>query len=187
MSDLKATTKKLAALATLRKVSGHPGQTIVEFQGHTIGWLFESQCVVRPVKRWFPSANHGRLTAYGFEHRAEAVAVILSHYMRTTGSSSARFNEYMDQIELNDPNDLPEHITDSKPVKSSRRVSVSTRQFEFAHGKKPRGRGCWMFDLLDDQGHTVATVSHTGTYTEAKKVAVSRAKFAGCQDIELGS
>lgn len=185
MSELKATTKKLAALATLRKVSGRPGQTIVEFQGHIIGWLFESQSIVRPVKRWFPSANHGRLTRYGFEHRAEAVATILSHYFRTTGSSSSRFNDYMDQIELNDPNDLPEHITDSKPM--TRSVNVSTKQFEFSHGRKPRGRGCWMFDLLDDQGRTVATVSHTGTYTEAKKNAVARAKFAGCQDIELGS
>jgi len=182
---LRETTKRLAANAILRKVPGHPGQTIVEFHGHTIGWIWENQAIVRPGKRWFASANTGRICNYGFEHRAEAVAVIISHYINTTHSSSARHNEYMDEIALNDPTDLPESITDSKPVRS--KVSVSTRQFELAHGRKPRGFGLWMFALLDDQGHEVAVISHTGGYTEAKKVAVARAKFAGSIDIEVGS
>lgn len=67
------------------------------------------------------------------------------------------------------------------------RVNVSTTKFEFAHGRKPRGTGLWMFLLLDDQGRTVVTVSHTGTFTEARKVAVARAKFAGVVEVEVAS
>jgi hypothetical protein len=67
------------------------------------------------------------------------------------------------------------------------KVSVSTTKFQFAHGNKPRGYGQWCFHLLDDQGRTVADVWHTGLYSEAKKAAVTRAKFAGSQDVELGS
>ena len=67
------------------------------------------------------------------------------------------------------------------------KINVSTRQFEIAHGRKPRGTGNWAFNLLDDQGRTVATVWHNGTFTDAKKEAVARARFAGSQDIEVGS
>ncbi len=183
MSDLRESTKRLAAHATLRTL--RPGLIAVEFQGHHIGSLWETQAIVRPVKRWYPSADWGRLTQYAFEHRAEAVAVVIKHYLSTTGSSSAAHNSYMDRMELNDISEL--NATDPKPAPATRHVSVSTKNFEFAHGRKPRGRGCWIFDLLDDQGNTVASVTHTGTYGDAKKVAVARAKFAGSTDVELGS
>ena len=99
---LRESTKRLAAHAKLLKVPGHAGQTTVHFHGHVIGHLWEDQAIVRPIKRWFASANTGRICNYGFEHRAEAVAAVISHYIKRTGSSSARHNDYMDQMDLND-------------------------------------------------------------------------------------
>lgn len=66
-------------------------------------------------------------------------------------------------------------------------VHVDDREYQFAHGKAPHGRGNWCFHLLNGQGNTVADVWHNGTYTEARKEAVSRARFAGVVDVVVGS
>lgn len=43
------------------------------------------------------------------------------------------------------------------------RIEFTTREYEARHGKKPRGRGCWWFEIQGDEFHAF------GTLTEAKK------------------
>ncbi len=57
-------------------------------------------------------------------------------------------------------------------------MRVETGTFEFAHGRRPRGRGNWAFELVRENCHTL-TVWHMGTYSEAKREAVRQAKECG--------
>lgn len=50
-------------------------------------------------------------------------------------------------------------------------VTVSTTEFEFSHGKAPRGYGCWAF-FFD---HGDEPQFFTGNYSAAKKAAVAYA------------
>lgn len=47
-------------------------------------------------------------------------------------------------------------------------VEVGTSQYEFAHGKRPRGRGQWAFIMC---GQTMFAPGGQQTYAEAKKWA----------------
>ena len=62
-------------------------------------------------------------------------------------------------------------------------TEVSTREYEFSHGKKPRGKGPWafFFDRMEEPFFV------SGSYTHAKKVAILFAKINGYQRIEVGS
>jgi hypothetical protein len=59
-------------------------------------------------------------------------------------------------------------------------VEFSTTAYEFAHGRKPRGRGSWAFGLrgadLRGGAELGELVWFSGTYSEAKRAA--RAHFA---------
>ena len=55
-------------------------------------------------------------------------------------------------------------------------VCVSTGEYEFSHGKKPRGYGHWAFFIGSE---TVEPVFFTGLYGECKKQAVALAKSKG--------
>ena len=46
-------------------------------------------------------------------------------------------------------------------------------RFQFSHGRGPRGRGFWMFEL-DGQ-----TFEASGTFTEAKQAVIAQAKAQG--------
>jgi hypothetical protein len=64
-------------------------------------------------------------------------------------------------------------------------IHVSTRQYEFSHGKLPRGRGYWAFFF---DGETEAFWSTPNTLyrvaiNDAKRYAVSK----GYSTIEVGS
>ena len=65
-------------------------------------------------------------------------------------------------------------------------VRVHTTDFEFAHGRKPRGEGTWAFFF-----HRRATTEHAfwanGSYSEAKRQAVEYAKAHGFEDVYVGS
>ena len=58
---------------------------------------------------------------------------------------------------------------------SVKSVGVRTEQFEFAHRRKPRGQGHWMFGMGNV---TYQEVGFTGSYTEAKSKAK---KFAAAR------
>lgn len=66
------------------------------------------------------------------------------------------------------------------------KLEISTRQFEFAHGKKPRGFGHWAFFF---NGVTAIDLAFwaQGTYAEAAKQARAHAKANGFTRIEVGS
>jgi hypothetical protein len=62
-------------------------------------------------------------------------------------------------------------------------VDVSTTNYEFAHGKKPRGYGYWAFYFgSDPEPHF-----YTGSYGEAKKAAVADAVAKGHPFVAVGS
>ena len=55
-------------------------------------------------------------------------------------------------------------------------VTVSTRDFEFAHARKPRGFGGWAFDFRNNEafgyyadGRQLCEFAPRGSYSEAKK------------------
>ena len=57
------------------------------------------------------------------------------------------------------------------------RVRVSTTFFEFSHGRKPRGRGLWLFELSGCSYPRVKEVVEVnGNYAAAKATAVRLAR-----------
>ena len=62
-------------------------------------------------------------------------------------------------------------------------MQVSTSNYEFTHGKKPRGYGQWAF-FFDGES---APFWYTGSYAEAKKMAIRYAVSKGHHLIAVGS
>ena len=62
------------------------------------------------------------------------------------------------------------------------KVTVGTRLYESSHGKLPKGKGNWAF--INPDG-SIGWIS--GTYTEARRVAVKLAKSQGFSSIEVGA
>jgi hypothetical protein len=61
----------------------------------------------------------------------------------------------------------------------------SARDYEFANGRKPRGKGYWAFGLGRNGAWT--TVWYNGMLTEAKKLAMREARSLGCDTVTLYS
>lgn len=66
-----------------------------------------------------------------------------------------------------------------RPRVSSVRAEFQTRDYEMAHGKKPRGGGNWAFSTVRHPGsqEQIFWIRQTKTFAEAKKAA--REHFAG--------
>ena len=62
-------------------------------------------------------------------------------------------------------------------------MTVSTTQYEWTWGKKPRGHGNWWFFSNDEKW----SYRFHGTFTEAKKAALAVAKQAGIYSIKVGT
>lgn len=56
-------------------------------------------------------------------------------------------------------------------------VEFNTREYEFSHGRKPRGRGAWAFAFRRDPDMS-EIIWVNGAYAEAKKIAREKAKAA---------
>ena len=67
------------------------------------------------------------------------------------------------------------------------KVTVSTKEFEWAHGRKPRGTGNWAFHFKNDDGKTVHTEFWFGQFTFARRCAVDTAKERDVRRVEVGS
>ena len=77
------------------------------------------------------------------------------------------------------------------------KVTVNTTEYQFSHGRKPRGNGGWFFYSKNTGPGTTYTMGMpdnmqelvwgTGTYTEIKKMAVAKAKEQGITEIIVGS
>ena len=65
------------------------------------------------------------------------------------------------------------------------KVRVITTEYEFVHGKKPRGTGHWFFHIKE--GAVEAAISMPGTYTEATKGAKKFARNIGVSEIKVGA
>ena len=62
-------------------------------------------------------------------------------------------------------------------------VRVETTEFQFAHGRMPRGRGRWMFAF----GRGEATFAAEGTFAEARAAAVREARRVGADTVRVGA
>lgn len=49
-------------------------------------------------------------------------------------------------------------------------MEILTNEYEFSHGKKPRGFGSWLFKI----GYLI--FEHRGNYGDAKKAAIAKAR-----------
>lgn len=65
-------------------------------------------------------------------------------------------------------------------------VSYSTSQYEFAHGKKPRGSGYWAF-FFDGERNSDTAFWFNGPYGAAKEAAKKWAQSKGFTKVEVGS
>jgi len=68
---------------------------------------------------------------------------------------------------------------------ATHKVRVSTTEYEFVHGKKPRGTGHWFFYIKE--GAVEASIWMTGTYSEATHGAKKFAKNIGATEIKVGA
>jgi len=66
-------------------------------------------------------------------------------------------------------------------VSDMKYITVNTSSYEFAHGKKPRGYGSWVFEFAGGFAHI------QGTYAEAKQQAKAKAHRLGVHSIKLSS
>lgn len=68
------------------------------------------------------------------------------------------------------------------------RVEVSTREYEFSHGKAPRGFGSWAF-FFDDRSMRVedAFWVNQSTFADARRAARVEAARRGCDTVFVGS
>jgi len=55
------------------------------------------------------------------------------------------------------------------------KINVYTHKFKFSHGKEPRGRGFWAFDIAGETVYSKGSM----TYADAKKMAIEKAKAKG--------
>jgi len=62
-------------------------------------------------------------------------------------------------------------------------VTVDTKQYEFVHGKKPRGRGTWAFLMACNKQDVVY---FSGMYSDCVKKAKAKAKASGYTGIAVG-
>jgi hypothetical protein len=58
-------------------------------------------------------------------------------------------------------------------------MRVETNEYEFSHGRKPRGLGVWAFRIGEE------TVFITGTFTTAKSLAAKNARAKGLDFIKV--
>jgi len=55
-------------------------------------------------------------------------------------------------------------------------MTFTTTKYEFAHGRKPKGRGNWAFELLRTDGTVAETFWANDTYAGARKQAEVHAR-----------
>jgi hypothetical protein len=64
---------------------------------------------------------------------------------------------------------------------------IKTEQYQWSQGHTPRGRGMWVFELTGYTYAGVESFSHTGTYSEAKRAAIAKAREINASTIVVGA
>ena len=67
------------------------------------------------------------------------------------------------------------------------KMQINTAEFVNGHGKTPKGYGNWAFWLGCDTSDINKAYFFTGTFTEAKKQAVAKARELGISTITVGA
>jgi hypothetical protein len=62
-------------------------------------------------------------------------------------------------------------------------MRIETREYFNTHGQRPRGRGNWWFAMLVED--ETETVQEYGTYTEASRRALERAREIGAHAVHV--
>ena len=65
-------------------------------------------------------------------------------------------------------------------------MTLETNQFQFAHGKAPRGVGTWAFNFAMPSGKVV-TLWFFGSFGQGKKLALQAAKGLKARRVSVGS
>ena len=79
-------------------------------------------------------------------------------------------------------------VADAAPAGRHLTVRFSTSEYEFAHGRKPRGRGHWAFQFYEkNDWFTVKFAPGSLTYVDAKRWATKTAKAIGCDRVSVGT
>jgi hypothetical protein len=81
------------------------------------------------------------------------------------------------------------YVNDGKALyKNGKKIAslkfVDTTEYEFAHGKKPRGYGRWAFLMACNK---MDVVFYTGKYRDCLKKAKAKAKASGYAGIAVGA
>ena len=66
-------------------------------------------------------------------------------------------------------------------------IDFSTDEYEFAHGKKPRGEGMWAFFFDRRRRPDADPVFFNGKYGDTKRQAIEHAKKNGFRSVSVGS
>lgn len=68
------------------------------------------------------------------------------------------------------------------------RVEFNTTEYQFSHGKQPRGRGSWAFAFSRNAPvEEMFWTPGSTTYAEAKKMAKAEAERRGVSTVYVGS
>lgn len=68
-------------------------------------------------------------------------------------------------------------------------MKIYTEQFQFVHGRKPKGTGCWAFVFSNEKEEWCAFAPSSMSYTEASKWIKEETKRNGwkASKIEVGA
>jgi hypothetical protein len=66
-------------------------------------------------------------------------------------------------------------------------MDISTSNYEFAHGRKPSGKGYWAFTFWKDGKHNTEFAPGDLTYGAAKRWAIVAAKVLGADRVAVAS
>jgi hypothetical protein len=66
-------------------------------------------------------------------------------------------------------------------------MKISTENYEFAHGKKPRGTGMWAFDFRRNGAWTTEFAPLSWTYSQAASWARLEGRRMGADYIQAAS
>lgn len=67
--------------------------------------------------------------------------------------------------------DLP--VRPRVPSIDARDVEVRTSEFQMSHGKMPRGRGCWIFEIGGEQFQSDGSATYREALHDAKLIAAA--------------
>ncbi len=66
-------------------------------------------------------------------------------------------------------------------------MKISTTNYEFTHGRKPRGEGCWAFQFFQGRHDVIVFAPGYTMYRDAKAWAIRHAKVIGADRVAVAT